>query len=102
MMSNSSKTVLYFLFMELNVNGVIKDYDLFGVYSTKEKAEQARDWMYRGDGWWEGCRPDLRYNKCAIDTRIIDYNLPEEEKEESKSVVAYSDNPHDLDYAYWH
>jgi hypothetical protein len=99
-MSNSSKKLVYCLFMELNVNGVIKDYDLFGIYSTRELAEQAKEWMKRGDGWWEGCRPDLRYNRCSIDTRIIDYNLPKEEQ--SKPVVAYSDNTHDLDYNYWH
>ncbi len=31
----------------------------------------------------------------------VDFN-PKEEKEESKPVVACSDNPHDLDYFYWH
>lgn len=75
MMDKTSKATVYCLFMQLKIDGVIKGYDLFGVYSTKEKAELAMEWLYRGDGWWEGCQGEL-YNGCAIDTRIIDCNLP--------------------------
>ena len=34
----------------------------------------------------------------------LDIHIPFvwKEKEKSKSVVAYNDNPHDLDYYYWH
>ena len=70
-----SGKVVYCLMMEKFEDGEIKDYDVFGLYSTEEKAEQAKAWMTRDDEF-EGCRPDLRYNRCAVTTRIIDYNLP--------------------------
>ena len=69
--------LVYCVFMELFEDGKIKDYDTFGLYSTKEKAEQAIIGCYRGGGYYEGV-PGKLYNRVTIDTRIIDYNLPEE------------------------
>lgn len=69
--------LVYVVFMELYEDGEIKDYDTFGIYSTKEKAMKAIGWRKRDDGLYEGV-PGKRYNRVAIDTRIIDYNLPKE------------------------
>lgn len=71
------KTMVYVLFMDNYKDGVVTSWDVFGVYSTREKAEEAMKWRKRKDGLYEGCRPDLLYNRCGIDTRIIDYNLPD-------------------------
>ena len=68
--------LVYIVFMELSVDGEVLDYDVFGLYSTKEKAMQAIKWRNRGDGYYEGVSGKL-YNRAAIDKRIIDYNLPE-------------------------
>ena len=71
--------LVWCLFMQRDENGIVLDYDTYGLYSSKEKAEEAMNWRRRKDGLYVGCRPDLLYNKCAIDTRIIDYNLPHKE-----------------------
>lgn len=67
---------VYCLMMEKFEDGEIKDYDVFGLYSTRDLAEQAKECCKLDDGLYEGCRPDLLYNRCAIITRVIDYNLP--------------------------
>lgn len=68
--------LVYCVFMELYEDSEVKDYDIFGLYTTKEKAEQAIQWRKRDDGLYEGV-PGRMYNRVAIDTRIIDHNLPE-------------------------
>ena len=56
-----------------------ENWDVFGIYSTMEKAIKAKEWLKRDDGTYDGCAPKYRYNRCIIVERIIDYNLPEEE-----------------------
>jgi len=74
---------VYVLMMELFIDNEIIDYDVFGLYSSREKAEEAKEWRKRDNGFYEGCRPDLLYNRCCIFTRILDYNLPNEKEEQS-------------------
>lgn len=59
-------------------NGSFSDWDVFGVYSTKEKAEQAKKWIRLDNGLYKGVSGHT-YTMCGITTRIIDYNLPEAE-----------------------
>lgn len=66
----------YVLVMARTENGVIKDFDVFGLYSTKYEAELAKKWRKRDEGYWEGCQPCLKYNRCEIIKRAIDYNVP--------------------------
>lgn len=70
-------TKVYVLCMEMRQDdGTYTDWDVFGIYSTRELAEKAREWRRRDDGLYQGVQPWNVYNKCCIDTRIIDYNLP--------------------------
>jgi len=70
-------TMVYVLCMAMRQDdGTDTDWDVFGIYSTRELAEKAREWRRRDDGLYQGVQPNNVYNKCIIDTRIIDYNLP--------------------------
>jgi hypothetical protein len=58
------------------------DWDVFGAYSSYEKAEKTKeqqriknDGMH--DGMYEGCRPDLLYDTAIITLRLLDHNLPQ-------------------------
>lgn len=56
------------------------DFDVFGLYTSYELADKAREWRKREDGLYQGCTPKNVYNYCYINTRLIDCNLPEEEE----------------------
>jgi len=60
------------------VNGQVRNdgYDVFGLYSSMEKAEEAKEWRKREDGRYQGVRYDLVYENCIIVKRIVDWNLP--------------------------
>lgn len=70
---------VYMLVMARFIGNEMVDYDVFGLYSSMEKAEEAKRWRRRGDGLYQGVRPDLVYNWCEVTTRIIDHNLPKED-----------------------
>ena len=52
------------------------DSDVYGIYSSYELADKAREWRKLKDGTYEGCREDLIYKKAIIDFRLVDHNLP--------------------------
>ena len=80
---------VYVLVMSnINKNGTIDDFDVFGIYSTYEKAENAMNWRRRDDGLYDGCSECYVYKYCYIVERIIDFNLPKNEPK--KAIGDYS------------
>lgn len=75
---------VYVLVMSnINENGTFDDFDVFGIYSTYNKASKAMDWRRRDDGLYDGCSEHYVYKYCYIVERIIDFNLPKNEPEKA-------------------
>ena len=56
--------------------GKTDNWDVYGIYSSYELADTAKQAIKRDDGKYEGVRPDLIYDCAIIDHRIVDHNLP--------------------------
>lgn len=74
--------LVYVLIMGKFEDGVWPKWDVFGLYSTKELAEEALEWRksLRNDGLIQGCNEKEVYNKACIITRWMNYNLPIKEE----------------------
>lgn len=72
------KIYVLILANQMKTDGTVAtdEWDVFGLYSTEEKAVEALHWCQREDGLYQGCRDDLVYLNAQILIRMMDYNLP--------------------------